>query len=60
MSKCYFSRLGRKFIEFMLKMINEVLDGLIEGVNNQINHVSAYVKKLLDVMEPGIHYSTYD
>lgn len=46
MSKCYFSRSGRKFIEFMLKMVNEVLDGLIEGVNNQINHVSAYVKKI--------------
>ena len=47
-----------EFIEFMLKMIDEVLDGLIEGVNTQINHISAYVKKLLDVMEPGVNYTT--
>ena len=47
-----------EFIEFMLKMINEVLDGLIEGVNTQINHISIYVKKLLDVMESGVNYTT--
>lgn len=45
-----------EFIEFILKMIDEVLDGLIEGVNTQINHISAYVKKLLDIMEPGVNY----
>ena len=47
-----------EFIEFMLKMIDEVLDGLIEGVNTQINHISTYVKKLLDVMESGVNYTT--
>lgn len=47
-----------EFIEFMLKMIDEVLDNLIVGVNNQINHVSSYVKKLLDVMETGLTYTT--
>jgi len=47
-----------EFIEFMLKMINEVLDGLIEGVNTQINHISTYVKKLLNVMESGVNYTT--
>ena len=31
-------------------MIDEVLDNLIDGVNKQINHLSTYVKKLLDVM----------
>ena len=46
-----------EFIEFMLKMIDEVLDELIDGVNMQANHISTYVKKLLDVMEPGITYS---
>ncbi|MBQ4633873.1 MAG: Fic family protein, partial [Bacilli bacterium] len=34
------------FIEFMLKMIDEVLDNLIEGVSKQINHISIYVKRL--------------
>ena len=47
-----------EFIEFMLKMIDEVLDGLIDGVNKQINHISTYVKKLLDVMEIGVIYTT--
>jgi len=47
-----------EFIEFMLKMIDEVLDSLIEGVNSKINHISIYVKKLLDVMEPGNFYTT--
>ena len=34
------------------------LDTLIVGVNNQINHISPYIKKLLDTMESGIKYST--
>lgn len=32
------------FIEFMLKMIDAVLDELIEGVNIQVNHKGIYVK----------------
>ena len=49
-----------EFIEFMLKMIDEVLDGLIEGVNTQINHISTYVKKLLEVMDSGVNYTTVE
>lgn len=49
-----------EFIEFMLKMIDEVLDGLIDGVNKQINHISTYVKKLLDVMDAGVAYTTFE
>ena len=49
-----------EFIEFMLKMIDEVLDGLIDGVNTEANHISVYVKKLLSVMESGIHYTTIE
>ncbi len=47
-----------EFIEFMLKMIDEVLDNLIDDVNKQINHISKYVKKLLEVMETGVTYTT--
>ena len=47
-----------EFIEFMLKMIDEVLDTLIEGVNIQINHISIYVKKLFDVMDFEVRYTT--
>ena len=44
-----------EFIEFMLKMIDEVLDTLIEGVGKQINHISIYVKKLLENNDIQIH-----
>jgi len=47
-----------EFIEFMLKMIDEVLDNLIEGISKQINHISIYVKRLLEVMEVGVTYTT--
>ena len=47
-----------KFVEFMLRMIDEVLNKLIDGVNNQINHTSLYVKKLLNVMEIGVKYTS--
>ena len=47
-----------KFVEFMLHMIDEVLSGIIEGVNKQINHINIYVKKLLSVMDHGIQYTT--
>ena len=47
-----------EFIEFMLKMIDEVLDNVLEKVNIQINHTSKYIKKILDVMETGIEYTT--
>ena len=49
-----------EFIEFMLHMIDCVLDELLDGVNIQINHISTYVKKLLDVMESGVMYTTTD
>ncbi len=49
-----------EFIEFMLKMIDEVLDGLIEGVNTQITHINIYTKKLLDVMESGVPYTAIE
>ena len=39
-------------------MIDEVLDNLIEGINNQINHINIYVKKLLNVMETGVTYTS--
>ena len=49
-----------EFIEFMLKMIDEVLDSIVQGVNKQINHISSYVKKLLEVMDSGVQYTTQE
>ena len=37
-----------EFVEFMLKMIDEVLNHLIESTKNATNHISIYVNKLLD------------
>ena len=56
--KCNTKGDSTEFIEFMLKMIDEVLDGIIIGVNKQINHISTYVRKILEVMEPGVNYTT--
>ena len=47
-----------EFIEFMLKMIDETLDNLMESASIQASHVSSYVNKLLDVMETGVTMTT--
>ena len=57
-NKCNLVGSSTNFIEFMLKMIDEVLDRLIEGVNSQINQVSIYVSKLLNAMTFGLEYTT--
>lgn len=43
-----------EFVEFMLKMIDEVLDELITSTEIQTNHISSYVNKLLEVMDIGV------
>ena len=43
-----------EFIEFMLKMIDETLLELLDATSVQSNHISLYVNKLLEVMEPGV------
>lgn len=47
-----------EFIEFMLKMIDETLLELLDSTSLQVNHISSYVNKLLDVMEPGLAMTT--
>ena len=39
-------------------MIDEVLEYLIENTSVEINHVSPYIKKLLDVMDGGLAMSS--
>jgi len=46
------------FIEFMLKMIDEVLDSLLNNINNELTHISGYITRLLDVMEYDIPMSS--
>lgn len=57
-NNCNLNGTSTEFIIFMLKMIDEVLNGLVEGVNNQINYINSYIKKLLNVMESGVCYTT--
>ena len=42
------------FIEFMLTMIDEVLIDSVNTTSMQAMHISSYVNKLLEVMEPGV------
>lgn len=45
------------FIEFMLKMIDETIDELLIGVEQETKNLSIQINKLLEVMEPEIPYS---
>lgn len=47
-----------KFIEFMLKMIDETLNDLMGSTSVQSSHISLYVNKLLAVMETGVAKTT--
>ena len=47
-----------EFIEFMLKMIDETLLELLKATSIQSNHISSYINKLLEVMEPGVAMTT--
>ena len=49
-----------EFIEFMLKMIDEILIDLLNTTSVQSSHVSSYVNKLLEVMEPGVAMSSVE
>ena len=49
---------NQMLVKQALSVIDEVLDNLIEGVNKHINHISIYVKRLLEVMEAGVTYTT--
>jgi len=42
----------------MLKMIDEVLDSLLNNINNELTHISGYITRLLDVMEYDIPMSS--
>lgn len=46
------------FIEFMLFMIDETLDKFLNDTELQVNHISKYVNKLLDVMEYDVPMSS--
>jgi len=59
-AKCHKSGNSDIFIEFMLDMIDQVLDDVITQVNKANVETSEYVKKMLDLMEYDIPYTSKD
>ena len=57
-SKCHVEGNSNLFIEFMLEMIDEILWAIISQANSKDSQISSYVKKLLDVMEINVPYTT--
>lgn len=53
-SNCHKAANSNEFIEFMLRMINEVLSELIETATTPLTEKSINISKLLSVMEYGI------
>lgn len=45
---------SNEFIEFMLKMIDETLDELLQSISKEALNISVQVNKLLEVMDDGI------
>jgi Fic family protein len=57
-NNCNKSGNSTEFIEFMLKMIDETLLELLNATSIQSNHISSYINKLLEVMDPGVAMTT--
>ncbi len=56
-AQCHVNGNSNVFIEFMLEMINQVLDEVIAQVQQSDAALSQYVKRLLDCMEFGVPYT---
>ena len=54
---CHKNGNSNEFIEFILDMLNEVLDNVIESTYKESRHISEQVNKLLNVMEADMPYS---
>lgn len=57
-SECHVNGNADVFIEFMLDMIDQILDEVIRQVNKANAETSEYVKKMLDCMEYDIPYTS--
>ena len=56
-ARCHADGNSDAFVEFMLRMIDEVLDEVIKNANKEIANISDQVNRLLDAMEPDIPLS---
>ena len=57
-AKCHVNGNSDVFIEFMLEMINQILDEVITQVNQANAETSEYVKRLLECMEYDVPYTS--
>ena len=55
-NKCNLNGNSTGFIEFMLNMIDKVLEELINNIGKELTDSNIYVSKLMDVMEYGVKY----
>lgn len=57
-AKCHVNGNSDIFIEFMLEMISQILDEVIVQINRLNYETSEYVKRMLDVMEYDVPYTS--
>lgn len=57
-SKCHVNGNSTFFIEFMLKQIDSVLEEIATQINEDSEQLSDCVRKLLDVMEYDVAYTS--
>ena len=57
-SKCHVNGNSTCFIEFMLKQIDSVLEEIATQINEDSEQLSDCVRKLLDVMEYDVAYTS--
>lgn len=56
-AKCHVNGNSDVFIEFMLDMIDKILDEVMIQMNQSVVEISEYVKRLLDCMEYDVPYT---
>lgn len=57
-SQCHADGNSSRFIEFMLMMINRILDEVAAQISRSCADMSEYVKRMLDVMEYDVPYTS--
>lgn len=56
-AKCHVNGNSDEFIEFMLEMIDQILDEVMDQMNKADVETSEYVKRLLACMEYDVPYT---
>ena len=57
-AKCHVDGASTIFIEFMLSQIDKILDDISTQFSEENEHLSEYIKSLLDIMEYDIPYTS--